>query len=713
MSTAYQAQDRGSQSDYLNYLSAMDAISVEKVASASVFFDPSPGNTLVDVGMASGTSTCILATLFPQLTVVGVDINPTMVDIAARRYSLPNLKFVEDDGEKLSTFQNGTIGGFLNCSSIHHITSFNSYDPNRAFNTLKRQAELLKPGGVIVVRDFVKPPEMEVIIELSAIPGDNCPSDADLLVAFSRSARSLAHRVEQGFPLKELPQATSGYRRFRLQHSDAVEFVRRKDYYANWDVELQEEYGYYTQEEFEDIFASLGLRVVVSNPIYNQWIIKNRYRGQFTLYDLEMNDIGFPPTNYLIAGEKVMDHGTHIHLVRHLPEADKPFLKYASYQHGLTGEIFDVVSRPNSVFDVIPYHLHEGKLHILAKHGYPRPLASITTDSPEIDGKHFGGYITEGITVSLGQHVDSLLHERLLVKGGHGWVQHEALGYYPSPGGIDEMVQSVLVELSGDPDHVVSQKAFGGYTDSGSIRKFDALQLLKTAQTGALVEARLELNVFHLLRELSLPLPEWMGETILPEEKPLHPVTVADVLKETANHYRPSSETANYLQKRRAKFVEAGSNGGSSVLEYVIPDNKSVNTLVTLPIFSCGGQIYVGLEMRSLPVPQLHSGNSMIATAPAVRLPKSVSTMKHLENYLQAMDVSGAKVVGFNRLGEKFFPSIGLTPEQVYPYVVTLSEAVDGLKWVSLTELMENFSSLKDGHLLICIARLFNALRGK
>jgi hypothetical protein len=141
---------------------------------------------------------------------------------------------------------------------------------------------------------------------------------------------------------------------------------------------------------------------------------------------------------------------------------------------------------------------------------------------------------------------------------------------------------------------VVSQKAFGGYTDSGSIRKFDALQLLKTAQTGALVEARLELNIFHLLRELSLPLPNWMGETIVPEEKLLHPVTVREILNQSAAHYQPSSEKANYLQKRRAKFVEAGANGGSSVLEYVIPDNKSVNTLVTLPIFSCEGKFMLG-----------------------------------------------------------------------------------------------------------------------
>jgi hypothetical protein len=86
--------------------------------------------------------------------------------------------------------------------------------------------------------------------------------------------------------------------------------------------------------------------------------------------------------------------------------------------------------------------------------------------------------------------------------------------------------------------------------------------------------------------------------------------------------------------------------------------------------------------------------------------------MKHLEDYLQTMDVLG-QGCWFNRLGEKFYPSIGLTPEQVYPYVVTLSDAVDGLSWVSFAELMENFRMLKDGHLLICIARLFNALQGK
>ena len=89
----YQSQDRGTTGDYQKYLAAMDSVSVEKVASASVFFDPKPGNTIVDVGMASGTSSHILALLFPKLNIIGVDINPTMVEIASQNYKLHNLEF--------------------------------------------------------------------------------------------------------------------------------------------------------------------------------------------------------------------------------------------------------------------------------------------------------------------------------------------------------------------------------------------------------------------------------------------------------------------------------------------------------------------------------------------------------------------------------------------------------------------------------------------
>lgn len=708
----YHPQDRGTEKQYELYLNAMDAVAVEKVASASVFFNTRPGNVIVDIGMASGTSTSILSGLFPHLKIIGVDINPKMVEIARQTYQSPNLEFRIDDGESLATFNEESVNGFFNCSSIHHITSFNGYDPNRAINAIKRQVALLKTGGIIVVRDFAKPPEMEVILELGSIPGENSPSDADLLIGFSKNARSLADPEERGFPVKELRAAHNNTRRFRLFYADAVEFIRRKDYYDNWDIELQEEYGYFTQSDFEELFASLGLRIIVSFPVFNPWIIRNRYRGKFVLYDPYLNNMGFPPTNYLIAGEKAGRKGTRLKIERHLPEVPDSFLRYNSYRDLQTGKIYDVVLRPNTVMDMIPYYINRNNIEILAKHGYPRPIVNVETDSPVIDQKHYSGYITEGLSASRTMTVENVIMERTEVKNEDISGIEKSLVYYTSPGGIDEKVESVFIKLLRSPSEEYQPgHSYSRFSDSGSIRRFDAVQLLKTAQTGALVEARLELNIYNLLRKLGVHLPEWLGGKVEIAAMSIRDVVTLDALLSCKEErFCPSVESASYLQKYRAKFTEAGVSGSSEFLEFITPQQVSANTLVTLPVARCNDEVYVGIEIRHLPVPQLHTGNSCIPVAPAARLPRDVVTYNDLEEFILNHNIFGTPVKGFSKLGEKFFPSVGVTPEQVYPYVVTLAEPNTSLKWVSLNELYHNLDKLRDGHLLISIVRLAHAI---
>jgi SAM-dependent methyltransferase len=706
----YQSQDRGSQEKYAQYLKDMDAIAVEKIASASSFFDHSQGNIIVDVGMASGTSSHILALLFPQVKIIGVDINPTMVAFASGQYQLSNLEFRVDDGEALATFKKNSVDGFFNCSAIHHITSFNGYDPFHAYNTLKRQTELLKTNGILVVRDFVKPPEMEVILELSELPEDAKPSDTELLLAFSKTARSLANPGERGFPLNELPHKIKNKRRFQLFYADATEFIRRKDYYENWEIELQEEYGYFTQPEFEEIYASLGLRVIVSLPIYNPWIVRNRYRGKFALYDKNLKDIGFPPTNFLIAGEKVKNKGTSIKIVRHLPDIGNTFLKYSAYQDVQSEKIYDLVLRPNSVVDILPYFIENKTVGIIAKHGYPRPFVNIKTDSPIIDEKHYGGYIIEGLTATNDYSIGAILADKIGEQEIAG--MENALEYFTSPGGINEKVGSVLVELKNKPSTPIeAPKGYSGFANSGTIRTYDAVQLLKTAQTGALVEARLELNIYNLLRKLCVPFPHWLGEKIeIFEVNILDITTLNDLLNIKETRFVPTDLSAGYLQKQRAKFAEAGIPHSSNILEFVIPNNVSTNTLTTLPVFKHHDEIYVGLEIRNLPVPQLHTGNSSIPVVPSIRLPKEVATYNDIENFIGRLKIFGTTPQHFFKLGEKYFPSIGLTPEQAYPYVVALSQPGSELKWVSLKELYNNLEKIKDGHLLVSIVRLVHAL---
>lgn len=711
MNTNYTNQDRGNQKSYRQYLEAMDAISIEKVASASVFFEPKKNNLLVDVGMASGTSTAILSQLFPQMQIIGVDINPKMVQIAQEAHHQPNLSFREDDGEKLLTFAPETVSGFFNCSAIHHITSYNGYDSNRAFNTLRRQVELLKDKGILVVRDFVKPEEKEVILELSTVDKPDRPNDADLFVQFSQTARALASPDEQGFPFEEIKSVKKNTRWFCAFYTDVTEFIRRKDYFANWNVELQEEYGYFTQNEFEETFRELGLRIILSSPIYNQWIINNRYKGQFTIYDLDGKETGFPPTNYLIAGEKV-PLGKQIHLIRYLPVKENSFLHYSSYQNTDTKKIYDVVERPNNVIDIIPYYKSENGYMILAKHGYPRPLANVKTDSSALDNKHYSGYIPEGITIGETESLDTTLEKRFGISKDLHFGITPLLNYYTSPGGINEKVSSISIKLN-NPSAIVNKHlthGFSGFKESGYIHEYNAAQLLNTAQTGALVEARLELNIYNLFFRHNITLPKWLGEKIkIKFEQFIKPIQFTELLSFRSKDYEKSEKQAGFLTIRRACFSEMGIEDSSTTREYVYPSTVSSNTLVTLPVFRKNGQVFVGLEIRSLPVPQIHSGNSTIITAPAKRLPHEIGNIHDLEQYISKMKIGKGKVERYYKLGEKYFPSIGVTTEQVYPYAVCLDRADKSLKWVSLAELYQQINTIEDAHLLICISRLIHA----
>lgn len=710
MNTNYTDQDRGDKQNYQQYLEAMDAISVEKVASASVFFEPKKGNTIVDVGMASGTSTAILARLFPEMKIIGVDINPKMVEIAQNTYTYPNLSFREDDGERLNTFAKNSINGFFNCSAIHHITSYNGYDTNKALNTLRRQVELLKDKGVLIIRDFVKPKEQEVIIELSSIDKPNCFNDAELFIQFSQTARSLASANERGFPIQEIDAIKKDTRQFRAFYTDVVEFIRRKDYYANWDIELQEEYGYFTQEEFEEIFRELGLRIILSSPIHNQWIINNRYKNQFAIYDLSGKDIGFPPTNYLIAGEK-MSGGKQIQQIRHLPIQKDSFLHFSSYSNLKTKKVYDVVERPNNVLDIIPFYKHEDGFTILAKHGYPRPLSNVKTDSSILDGKHYSGYIPEGITIGETENLEVILNKRFGINNESYTDITQSLTYYTSPGGINERVSSKLIELV-KPVAVnkTLSEGFSGFKESGYIHEYDAAQLLNTAQTGALAEARLELNIYNLFFKYNRILPKWLGEMMeIKLNSSIEPVTFQKLLSLHTLDYEISKKQAGFLTVRRAYFSEMGLENSNAIFEYVYPSTVSSNTLVTLPVFRKDGQIYIGLEVQSLPVPQIRSGNSTIITAPAKRLPKEVCDIHELEEYISNMKIGEGKVECYSKLGEKYFPSVGVTTEQVYPYLVSLNQADKSLKWVSLIELYQNIDKIEDAHLLICLCRLIHA----
>jgi hypothetical protein len=62
-------------------------------------------------------------------------------------------------------------------------------------------------------------------------------------------------------------------------------------------------------------------------------------------------------------------------------------------------------------------------------------------------------------------------------------------------------------------------------------------------------------------------------------------------------------------------------------------------------------------------------------------------------------------------LGAAYFPSAGITPERVHPFVVRVTEAAVELPYdfVPLREVRAQMHALRDGHLLVASMRLLHA----
>ena len=145
------------------------------------------------------------------------------------------------------------------------------------------------------------------------------------------------------------------------------------------------------------------------------------------------------------------------------------------------------------------------------------------------------------------------------------------------------------------------------------------------------------------------------------------------------------------------------------------PKRLSNNTLVALPAFRTAQGVFVGVEHRDLPAVQSFSGSSIMATAPAWRLPPTVTHLSEVPHFLKGelredFDLDACRVW---ELGGAYLPTSGVTPEVVYPFVVEVNVdegAGAGLQFVLLSELTAQPGLLQDAHLLVATYRLAHAL---
>lgn len=721
---AYSKQHRGDDSAYASYFAGMDSSMQQKVAYTTAHF-PTAG-VVADMGSGSGLGTYQLARLHPGLHLVGVDINPVSIGLSREHYQLPNLEFREGDiGAML--FAPGSLDGILDSSVFHHLTSFNGFSVEPVRAALAAQVAQLRPGGVIVIRDFVigRGPEM-VLLDLPDDDGGAGDSIAGLSTAalfevFARSFRSSVN-PDWGVPCARMACERPGFARFKVARRAAAEYVLRKDYRRDWQAELLEEYTYFSQRDFEDEFKKLGLRILSAQEVHNPWIVENRLAGRVFLADLAGRALPFPPTNFVIVGEKVRP-GQGVFLREALPRRlETPgFLEMAAYEHVDTKVRYEMVRRPNDTVDLLPWFERDGRLWVVARQGFPRPVLNARSSSPALTGAAVAGFITEPITsaASAASDIEAFLEKRAGIRRDQIRAIGEELQSLPSPGGILERVRTRLVEI--EPGFVARESPNpSAFRHAGVLRELDAQQLLRAAQVGGLFDARLECSVYELLRQRGQRPEPWIGAEIVLGEQPFSPGSDEEEVfrprPRSVWKRVPAAPAAGFLSIREGQFVEEDAEGETLAVgryEYVLPRTLSSNTIAVIPVVRSSAGVWVGVERRELPAAQELAGSASLLSCPAWRLPRSVTSPGEAQAFVSErlpLDF-GVRPLRHRELGGRYFPSPGITPEVVHPFMVELDASSPGsLEWVTLAALLARRRDLLDGHLIALVHRLSHAL---
>jgi SAM-dependent methyltransferase len=724
---AYAAQHRGDSDHYATYFAGMDASMQQKVALTTAHF-PSRGR-VADMGSGSGRGTHDLACLYSGLELVGVDINPVSVEMAAASYQRPNLRYIVGDIAD-PVFPPESLDGVLDSSVLHHVTSFNDFSLARLEECLDNQVRALRTGGVIIIRDFVIPDgPAEVFLDLPET--DGAPegpvqglSTAALFERFARDFRCSVNR-DGPVPYSRLASPHAGHVRYRLALRAANEFILRKDYRTDWDVELLEEYTYFSQAQFEAAFRRRELRIVSSMPIRNPWIIANRYEGRFHLSDTEGRPLPFPPTNYLIVGEKVPSGaGVALREEHSAPLAAPHFLSLSAWRHEESGRVFELVERPGRTVDLLPWFRQEGQVFVLAKKGFPRPIVNACADHPNLGGATLSGYVTEPLAAithageAPARAIARILHERAALPAESLRAVGEPAHYFTSPGGVSERVSAYLVEVA--PTTGLPAPDYGPFTSAGSVRELDARQVLRACHVGGMVDARLEINIHRLLRHLGASPGPWIGASLKLTEQPRVPRWAEDALAPARRAVFSSHDEGGtgYLDLRTGTFSELDAEGrvlASVPREYLVPREASRNTTVALPVVRTPEGIRVGIEHRELPAVQHFTGSASLAVTPAWRLPRTITHSSQVPAFIaeRLREEFSVTVRHTWELGGSYHTTPGVTPELVWPFAVEVEAdaACDSrLRWLPLEVLIGELDAVQDAHLLVVAWRLAHAL---
>ena len=111
-----------------------------------------PGMRVLDLGCGTGTLTILIKQTYPEANVVGLDGDPTVLEIARSKANQAGVIITLDQGMAFQLpYPDNSFDRVLSSLVIHHLITT---DKQRAMHEIYR---VLRPGGELHIVDFGKP----------------------------------------------------------------------------------------------------------------------------------------------------------------------------------------------------------------------------------------------------------------------------------------------------------------------------------------------------------------------------------------------------------------------------------------------------------------------------------------------------------------------------------------------------------------------------
>jgi hypothetical protein len=299
-----------------------------------------PGR-IVDEGCSDGGLLAKIARDFPDSDFIGIDIAAEFIARCLERQRAGEFggAFVHFHQRNLlePIFEPGSIDTTICNSTLHELWSYGDRADTLTAYFAEKHRQTRK-GGRLVIRDVVGFPEKDETIWMWLAEDDGAngnpfeefaspPVQAKFLAGLSTRARFVRFArdflAEMRAKGKRGPETELQYE-FRthegkeyavLRFKDAVEFLTKKDYTDNWKSEMNEEFAFWSFDEWKQAIAQAGFQVVEnpnapetgSRAYRSEWRVKHHFEGKVAFFRPEGDQlvpVDFPVTNMVLIGEK-------------------------------------------------------------------------------------------------------------------------------------------------------------------------------------------------------------------------------------------------------------------------------------------------------------------------------------------------------------------------------------------------------------------------